>query len=89
MLLLYYAYSGLLGIEESLVLNLINSFLTVVLGSFIGYRLTVSRRNFATTAYHIAAMVIVIGMLVVYIMFTYHPPHCHMFYDPSQGKYGI
>jgi len=89
MLLLYYAYSRLLGIEESLVLNLINSFLTIALGSFIGYRLTVSAHNFATTAYDIAAMVIVIGMLAVYIVFTYNPPICDLFYDPSRMKYGI
>ena len=89
MLLLYYAYSALLGIEESLLLNLINSLLTIALGSFIGYRLTVSACNFSTTAYDIVAMVIVIGMLVVYIVFTYNPPICDMFYDSSQMKYGI
>ena len=89
MLLLYYAYSTLLPIEETLVFDLINTLLTISLGSLIGYRLTISENDMNSTTHHIAAMVIIIGMLVIYTVFTFNPPMYDMFYDKSQMKYGI
>ena len=89
MLLFYYVSSALTGGEESLLLNLINTALTISLGAWVGYKLTVSKRSFDTTAYIVAAMVIVIGMLTIYIVFTFNPPICSLFYDKTQMKYGI
>lgn len=89
MLLFYYAYKTLLPGQHLFVLDMINSLLTVLLGAFVGYKLTTSNKDFSGTAYDIIAMIIVIGMLTVYVVFTFNPPICDMFLDKTQGKYGI
>lgn len=89
MLLFYYAYSSLMPGKETFVFDILNSLLTAALGASIGYWLTVSERDFSKPAYKIAAAVIVLGLMAVYVVFTFYPPECDMFYDDTQGKYGI
>lgn len=89
MLLFHYAHNALLPMEETIVLDLINSFLTVSLGAFVGYKLTTSSKDLSTTGHHVIAMIIIISMLTIYITFTFNPPMCDMFLDKTQMKYGI
>lgn len=87
MLLLYYAYQSFF--EETLPLDLVNAFVTVAAGAFLGYRLTVSKKDFSAVPYRIAAPAVVVALLAVYAVFTYSPPHCDLFWDPSAHLYGI
>ena len=87
MLALYYAYVPLTG--ESLAANLINSFVTIAAGAWIAYRLTVSKKNLSNRPYCIAALLIVLALLAIFITFTFSPPHCGLFWDPSSQHYGI
>jgi hypothetical protein len=86
-LLLYYAYVPLTG--ESLAANLINSFAAISAGAWLAYRLTISKKDFSRGRYRAAAMVIVLALLVIFTVFTFAPPHCGLFWDPSGQHYGI
>lgn len=87
MLLLYYAYHPFIG--ESLVANLINSFVSIAAGAFIAYRLTRSKKDFSGVRHRIIALLIVLALLVVFTAFTFDPPHGGLFWDPSAQHYGL
>lgn len=87
MLALYYAYVPLTG--ESLAANLINSFVTFAAGAWLAYRLTVSKKNFSRGIFKVAALLIVLALLAIFITFTFAPLHYALFYDTSAGHYGI
>ncbi len=81
MLLLFYAYQTLL--EETLPLDIANSFITIALGQFLAYKLTTSKLKLSGPGYNTAAMAIILGMLAVYIVFTFNPPHCDLFLNKT------
>ena len=87
MLLLYYIYLPFIG--ESLAANLINSFVSIAAGAYLAYRLTRSKKDLSGARYRIAALVIVLVLLAVYTFFTFSPPHCGLFWDPSSKLYGL
>jgi ABC-type siderophore export system fused ATPase/permease subunit len=81
MLLLYYSYQSFF--KETLPLDLANGLVTIAAGAFIAYRLTKSKKNFSGAPYRIAALLIVLALLAVYAVFTFAPPDCDPFRDPS------
>ena len=87
MLLLFYGYT--LFVPDNLPLDIIESFIVVAFGQFVGYKLTVSKLKLSGTGFIIAAAVIVLGMLAVYIAFTYSPLHWGPMQDPTDMHYGI
>jgi len=87
MLLLYYVYVPLTG--ESIIANMINSFVTIAAGAWIAYRLTISKKDLSRRPYRIAALLIVLALLTIFVAFTFAPPHCGLFWDPSAQHYGI
>ena len=87
MLLLFYLYRPLL--EETLPLDLLNAVVTIAVGAFVAYKLTVSQMVIHPCVQYVIATVIIIGMLVIYTVFTFHPPRCDLFFDRSTMRYGI
>lgn len=87
MLAAYYIYSQFL--KETIVLDIINMLVTVALGQYTAYRLTASGLCLSGAGYRSAAVAIVSGILVLFVVFTFYPPHCDMFFDREHMKYGI
>ena len=87
MLAFYAVYCALM--EKTLVLDIINTALTIALGLCIGRCLTLSTMNLATPSHHVAALLLPMSMLAVYAVFTFHPPECALFQDPVSLRYGI
>ncbi len=87
MLGLFYAYQ--LFIPHNLAVDLTISYIIVALGQFIAYKLTVSKRDLSGPRFTAAAMAIVLGLLALFIVFTYSPPRFDIFMDPKSGRYGI
>lgn len=86
MLGLYYAYQ--LFIPESLAIDIALSYVVIALGQLIAYKLTVSKCRLSGPGYAIASFAIVLGLLALFIVFTYDPPHLEIFMDPESGGYG-
>jgi hypothetical protein len=87
MLLSYYTYHSFL--EETLVVDIINTFVTAALGQFVAYKLTVSKLKLSGKRYKAAAAVIVLGIFAIYITFTFAPPHWPALLDRNVMNYGI
>jgi hypothetical protein len=87
MLGLFYAYR--LFIPDNLAADIILTFIVIALGQLMAYMLTVSKFSLSGPGYITAAMAIVLGLLVLFTVFTYYPPHCDMFMDQTSGRYGI
>ena len=87
MLALYGVYSQFL--EETLLLNIANTLVTIAFGMWVTYRLTVSKRRLHGPGFSAAAVIIIAGLIVLYGQMTYDPPHIPLFYDTEAGNYGI
>lgn len=87
MLAAYYIYSRF--VEDTNVLDIVNTFLTAAVGQYTAYRLTTSRLRLSGLGFKTGASAIVIGILALFIVFTFYPPLCDMFFDRSRMKYGI
>lgn len=80
----FYTYSGILG-EVIDIINIISFFVAVLMGEYVAYKIMRSeiKCNFTVS-------VAVIGiMLLLFIVFTFKPPHIGLFEDPITHTYGI
>jgi hypothetical protein len=87
MLGIYYVFR-VLGIE-SLVLDLVNTFIIIALGLYAAYRFTVSEKRMDGAGYRVAALLLVLGLLAIFIVFTFFPHHIPLFQDSNTLQYGI
>lgn len=84
---LFYTYQ--LFVPDNLIVDIIISFVVIALGQLIAYKLTVSKRSLSGPVYTVVSLAIVLGLFVLYTVFTYNPPHFEIFADPESGRYGI
>jgi len=87
MLALHYLFHAL-GVE-SLIIDLVITFVVIALGVYAAYRMTVSVMHMDTPVYRMTALLTVFGMLFIFIAFTYYPPHIPLFQDSNTLQYGI
>lgn len=87
MLLLFYAYQ--LVIPDSLAADIVLTFIIIAVGQLIAYKLTVSKLKLSGTGFNIVSALIVLGLLAVFITFTFSPPHWTPFQDPNDMHFGI
>ena len=69
---------------DSLAADIILTLIVIALGQFIAYKLTVSNCKLSGAGFNIAAALIVIAMLAVFIAFTWYPPHLTPFQGPNR-----
>lgn len=83
---LYYAYTAILG-HGSLEVDIAIFVVAIIVGQLVSYKLLTASplpgrlNRFAPIA------VVVLGIL--FVLFTFYPPHLHLFWDSSTGGYGI
>ncbi len=87
MLALYGVYSQFM--EETLPLDIANSLVTIALGMAVTYKLSVSKRRLHGPVLSVLAVVIVVGLPVMYGLLTYDPPQIPLFLDKQMNSYGI
>ena len=85
-LAMFYFYRNVAGVEESLIIDIIITFISICIGLYVGYKLTIQKRKIGNS---IAAFIIAIILLVVYGVLTFMPPKTPMFLDSNTGGYGI
>ena len=84
--ILYYAYTAILG-HGSLIVDIAIFVVAVIVGQLVSYKLLtaapvpVRLNRFAPIA------LVVLGIL--FVLFTFYPPHLHLFRDSVTGGYGI
>jgi hypothetical protein len=82
--LLYYFYTEAFGVEF-VVVDVLILLAAITIGQLLGVSVY---RNTNGIPY-VISLVIMIGILVVFALFTFYPPHIPLFKDSSTGKYGI
>ena len=86
MLGMFYFYSKGLGIEENLVVDIIITFLSICIGLYAGYRLTIKKSKIGNG---ILALIIAVVLCAAYGLLTFFPPQRPIFLDRNTNKYGI
>ena len=83
---LYYAYTAILG-HDLLIVDIAIFVVAVIVGQLVSYKLlTVSPLPVRLNRFAPIA-VVVLGIL--FVLFTFYPPHMHLFWDSGTGGYGI
>lgn len=81
---LYYLYTSVFGIE-SVVVDIIIYFIGILVGQILGLHVY---KNFnGIDAWMIIFILIVI--VLIFVLFTFNPPHLEIFKESKSGKYGI
>lgn len=84
---LFYFYRLALNIPESLLIDIIITFICIALGSWAAYKLTLSDLKLQIWKY--VALVIVLVLFTVNTIFTFYTPHKPIFYDKNIEAYGL
>ena len=85
-LAMFYFYRNLAGVGESLLINVIITFISICIGLYVGYKLTIQKRKIGNSR---ATFIIAAVLLVLYGVLTFIPPKTPMFQDSNTGGYGI
>lgn len=83
--MLFYTYSGIFEVEI-LIVDILIFIAAVAIGQYIGYRLMI--KGMTPRALNVAGLVLIITLAVMFVLYTYWPPHLPIFQDPM-GIYGI
>ncbi|MFX1346221.1 MAG: DUF6512 family protein [Promethearchaeota archaeon] len=85
-LIVFYSYTAILG-KEILIIDILSFFIGVIFGQFISYKIITLSELPRTIS--IISWVIIFGIGILQILFTYLPPHLPIFQDSESGLYGI
>lgn len=86
LLAMFFFYRNGIGINNSLAVDFIITFLSICIGLYIGYKITVFKRKVGNG---VIAVVIAVVLAVSYGVLTFFPPRKPIFLDPVTNGYGI
>ncbi len=82
----FYTYTAILG-EDFLFLDIISFILSIVIAQLVSYKI-LTLKKFSNKISIISILgLIILGLL--FILFTYFPPHLPLFQEGITGEYGI
>jgi len=82
----FYGYKAILG-HHNLILNITIFFIAVIIGQIVSYKImTLPEFPRKFNAVFLLSLII---LLLVFIVFTFYPPHVFLFQDSISGQYGI
>ncbi len=82
--MLYYFYTKAFGVEL-LAVDILILFLVLMFGQLLGFHFN----KYSNGIRWQIAVLIMILIIIMFMAFTYYPPHLHLFLDTSSGTYGI
>ncbi|NVM35892.1 MAG: hypothetical protein HWN81_09870 [Candidatus Lokiarchaeota archaeon] len=85
-LIVFYSYTAILGIEI-LIIDILSFFIGVIIGQLVSYKIITLKK--LQKWINVVSWIIVIGLGLSLILFTYLPPHLPIFQDSESGLYGI
>lgn len=85
-LIVFYTYTAIIG-TEILVIDILSFFIGVIIGQLISFRIISLER--LPKWINIVSWLVIIGLGLLMIIFTYLPPHLPIFQDSETGLYGI
>ena len=85
-IILFYSYTAVLG-EDLLIMDILTFILSVIIGQISSYKLLISKEKPEELEKISFIALILLG--VIFVIFTFYPPHIPLFRDPISGEYGI
>jgi len=85
-LIVFYSYTAILGIEI-LIIDIMSFFVGVIIGQLVSYKIITLDKLQKWIS--IVSWIIIIGLGLSMVIFTYFPPHLPIFQDSETGLYGI
>ena len=81
----FYLYTAFT--EENLAVDIATFMIAVILGQITSYVLF--KRGKQSKRTEILALIVIALLAVIFIVFTFYPPHLSVFQDSNTGRYGI
>ena len=81
----FYAYT--VFTEEILVVDIATFMIAVVVGQVISYKLY--KKDTPSKRTEIVALIVITLLAIIFVTFTYYPPHLSIFQDSNTGQYGF
>lgn len=82
----FYSYTAFT--EESIfTIDILTFIIAVVVGQIVGYRL-MQKRKFSKVT-DIISIVALFLLAVIFVVFTFYPPHLPIFQDPTVIQHGV
>lgn len=81
----FYAYTTFT--EEILIVDIATFMIAVIIGQIISYVLYKKDKTSRRT--ETIAVIIIVLLALIFITFTFYPPHISLFQDSTTGRYGI
>ena len=82
----FYSYVAILG-EILLVLDILSFILAIILAQLVNYKILTTKYLGKTIS--TISLICFITLGLIFILFTYFPPHLPLFQDGITGEYGI
>ncbi len=81
----FYAYTAFT--EEILAVDIATFMIAVIVGQIISYKLFKQGKPSKRT--EIIALIVFASLAIIFVAFTFYPPHLSIFQDSTTGQYGI
>ena len=83
---IFYSYTSITG-ESIFMIDISSFFVAVVIGQYLSYRLLIHKS--LSPKLELVALAALLLLGVLFVVFTFIPPHLLPFQDPISGDYGI
>ncbi len=81
----FYSYTSFT--EEILIVDIATFMIAVIVGQIISYKLY--KKDVPSKRTETVAIIIITLLALIFIIFTFYPPHIFIFQDSTTGQYGI
>ncbi len=84
---IFYTYTGIIG-NNFFLLDIITFVLGVIITECVAYKIMIGKNksNKITQTLSIACVILI---AIMFVLYTFNPPHIHLFLDPITNTYGI
>lgn len=83
-IIFFYTYTGIIGTNYAIV-DISSFFIAVILGQYVAYQ----KMQSISPCNKKIAIIILLGLYVCFLIFTFFTPHIPLFKDPITGTFGI
>jgi len=83
---IFYSYTALIG-ESILAIDILSFIIAVIVAQFLSYKLLTYKQQPKTT--ETISLIELAALAILFVVFTFYPPHIPPFQDPVSGEYGI
>jgi hypothetical protein len=85
--LVFYSYTAFT--KEILAVDIATFIIMVIVGQIVTYRLYKVEKGPRSSLTETVAITIIVLLVIMFVTFTFYPPHLSIFVDPETGHYGI